>query len=90
MKKKIKLTPEEKELLESVEAGEWNSVANLKEEKAKAKQAARNTLRKDSRINIRIQSADLEKIKKIAEYEGLPYQTLVSSILHKFAEGRLK
>ena len=48
------------------------------------------TFRKDRRLNIRISSKDLEAIQKRALEEGLPYQTLISSLLHKFASGRLK
>jgi len=84
-----KLDAEEQELLESVERGEWKSVDNLEEEIAKAKKAAANFLRKDTRVNIRISSSDLERLKRLAAYEGLPYQTLMASILHKYAAGHL-
>jgi predicted DNA binding CopG/RHH family protein len=50
---------------------------------------ARATLRKDRRINIRVSAKDLEEIQKRALEEGIPYQTLISSILHKYASGRL-
>ena len=84
----VKLDPEEKKILESIERGEWRSVSNLKKEMERAKKAASNSLRKDARINIRISSVDLAHLKQKAAYEGLPYQTLISSILHKFAAGR--
>ena len=83
----MKLDAEEKELLDSVERGEWKSVPNLKEEMALAKKAAANTLRKNARINIRISNVDLEHLKQKAAYEGIPYQTLIASILHKYAAG---
>ena len=51
---------------------------------------ARATFRKDRRLNIRLSSKDLEAIQKRALEEGLPYQTLISSLLHKYASGRLK
>jgi predicted DNA binding CopG/RHH family protein len=54
-----------------------------------AKKAATNSLRKDTRINIRISGVDLEHIKRKAVYNGLPYQTLIASILHKYASGHL-
>lgn len=87
--KKIKLNKEEKNLLKSYERGEWQSVKNVKEEIKKHQQYARNTLRKDRRVNIRIPSKDLEEIQIIALGEGIPYQTLMASVLHKFASGKL-
>ncbi len=84
-----KLDKEEEDLLESYEKDEWKSTTNLKKEKAIAKEAAANYLRKDARINIRISSSDLNRIKQKAAYEGLPYQTLIASILHKYASGHL-
>jgi len=86
----IKLDKEEKALLESVESGEWKSVKNLKKEKQVAKKIAGDTLKKDARINIRVPQIDLNRIKRIAAHEGLPYQTLISSVLHKYATGHLK
>ena len=88
-----KLTEEEQDLLDSFERGEWKTIKNFKKEKLKAEKMASNTIKKwakDARINIRIKSIDLDRIKAIAEHEGLPYQTLIASVLHKFAEGRLK
>ncbi len=84
---KIKLDKEELELSRSLDRGEWKSVPNLEEEKEKAKIAAGNYFRKtkEKRICIRVFSNDLEKIRAIAAEEGLPYQTLVTSILHKYA-----
>ncbi|MEA3372382.1 MAG: CopG family antitoxin [Campylobacterota bacterium] len=87
--KEFKLDQEEAELLDSVEAGEWVSVDNLKEEISSHQQIAKNTLKKDKRVNLRMSSKDLEAIKTFAVEEGLPYQTLMSSILHKFITGRL-
>jgi len=54
---------------------------------ALAKKVAINSLRKDMRINIRISSVDLEHIKRKAVHDGLPYQTLITSVLHKYAAG---
>lgn len=88
-KKKIDIEKYENEILEDFEKGEFVSVDNLKEEKAIAKQAARNYMKRTSRINIRVSEADLDMIRKIAVQEGLPYQTLLASIIHKFASGRL-
>ena len=87
--KKIKLDKEEKNILDSFERGEWQSVKNLKKEIEKHQQFARATLSKDKRINIRISSKDLEEIQAIAVEDGIPYQTLISSILHRYVNGRL-
>ena len=86
---KSHLDAEEKELAISFEKGEWKSVKNLKKEKIKARKTATNTLKKDVRINIRLSSSDIMYIKQKAAYEGLPYQTLISSVLHKYASGHL-
>lgn len=84
-----KLDAEERELLDAFEAGEFQPVANSKSELNRHKEYAAATFQKDSRINIRISSKDLRLIQKRALSEGLPYQTLISSLLHKFVEGRL-
>lgn len=81
---------EEKELIESVETGEWKSVPNLEQLKKDLKVAARKTAIKDYRINIRISKRDVEALKTKALEEGVPYQTLVASILHKYVTGSLK
>ena len=86
---KIKLDKEEKDLLDSYERGEWRSVKNLKEEIQKHKEYARQTLKKDKRINIRISSMVLDELQTRAVEDGVPYQTLISSILHRFVTGRL-
>ena len=89
-KQKYNLDPEEQELLDSFERGEWVTVPNFEKEKELARKRASLSLRKDVRINIRLSSTDVEHIKERAAYEGLPYQTLISSILHKFAAGHLQ
>jgi predicted DNA binding CopG/RHH family protein len=75
--------------LESVEKGEWKSVQGAKEKIKKYQEYAKATFRKDKRVNIRISEKDLVGLQKKAVEEGLPYQTLISSILHKFISGRL-
>ena len=80
---------EEKELMESIERDEWHPVKNIVQEKKKAIAAARNTLRKDKRINLRLTQKDYHQIKIKAIEEGLPYQTLISSIVHKYLNGSL-
>lgn len=86
---KNNLDEEERRLLESYERGEWERVPNHEFEIQRHKEIAINTLKKDKRINIRISNRDLTEIKKKAVLEGIPYQTLVSSILHKYLNGRL-
>jgi predicted DNA binding CopG/RHH family protein len=87
--KKVLLDTEEKEILESYERGEWRTVKNQKKEITKLREYARNTLQKDKRINIRMSSKDLDQIQVIAAQEGIPYQTLISSIIHKYVSGYL-
>lgn len=77
------LDEEERALYEAVENGEFVSVVNPEEEKAKAMAAAKATLNKTRNINIRLSERDLYKLKAKAIEEGIPYQTLASSILHK-------
>lgn len=85
----MKIDADEKDLLESVERGDWKS-ANGKRERTRYARYAKATFRKDRRLNIRLSSKDLEAIQKRALAEGLPYQTLIASLLHKYAAGRLK
>jgi predicted DNA binding CopG/RHH family protein len=84
---KKNLSKEEKELLASFEQGEWESVKDLDERKTELKEIARDTIRKNKRVNIRISARDLKELQRIAFQEGLPYQTLISSILHKYVNG---
>ncbi len=83
-----KLSKEEKQILEDFEAGEFISVLTP-ERKKKLQAIAENTFKKDKRINIRISSRDLESLQRRALEEGIPYQTLVSSVLHKYVSGGL-
>ena len=83
-----KLSKEEKEILKAFEAGEFKSVLTPRRKKA-LQAAAEDTFKKDKRINIRISSRDLESLQRRALEEGIPYQTLVSSVLHKYVSGGL-
>lgn len=80
----MKLTDEERAILESVERAEWRSVPELAKEKRRYQAAARAAQRKDKRVNIRMTQSDLVRFQKKAAEEGLPYQTLISSVLHKY------
>lgn len=86
----MKTDAEERALLESVERGEWTSARGGKRARTRYAGYARATFRKDRRLNIRMSSRDLDAIQKRALVEGLPYQTLISSVLHKYASGRLR
>jgi len=82
--KYYELTKEEKKLLKEVERGEWISVKDSKKELKEAIATAKNTLHKTRNINIRLSEKVLSRLKAKAVEEGIPYQTLASSILHKF------
>ncbi len=85
---KLKLDKDEKQLLDAYEAGEFESVLTPTRKK-QIQDMAKQTFKKDKRINIRISSRVLDAIQKRALEEGIPYQTLVSSILHKYVSGSL-
>lgn len=83
-----KIDPYELEILSAYEKGRLKSVAT-KAELAKFKATARATAIKDRRVNIRLSSGDLSDIQVKALEEGMPYQTLIASVLHKYVTGRL-
>lgn len=83
-----KIDRDESELLQAFERGQLKSVAT-KSELAKFKAAARATAVKDRRVNIRLSSGDLSDIQIKALEEGVPYQTLIASVLHRYVTGRL-
>ena len=83
-----KLSIEEKEILDAFEAGELKSVLTP-ERKKYLQSVAEETFKKDKRINIRISNRDLTLLQRRALEEGIPYQTLVSSVLHKYVSGGL-
>jgi predicted DNA binding CopG/RHH family protein len=80
---------EEKDLMESIERDEWQTIKNIDQEREKAIAAARNTLKKDKRINLRLSQKDYHQIQVKAIEEGIPYQTLISSLVHKYLNGSL-
>ena len=87
--KKSRLDGEEKEILDAIENDRWELVKPKRAELSHYAEIAKNTFRKDQRMNIRISKADLNRIKAKAAEEGIPYQTLVASIIHKYASGNL-
>lgn len=84
MKKKIMLDKDEAKLIAEYERGAFRSVKNQDLARKEAMEAARRYTRKDARINIRLSTADLDMLKRRAAEEGLPYQSLIASILHKY------
>ena len=80
---------DEREIIESLEADEWFSVADAEFHKAEATEIARSTMRKDRRMNVRISERDMRNLKIRAAEEGIPYQTLVTMVLHKYVTGQL-
>lgn len=84
-----KLEAYEEDILEAYEKDEFESIAPSKTRLAKFKAASTATFLKDRRINIRLSSPDLMDIQARALEEGIPYQTFIASVLHKYASGRL-
>jgi predicted DNA binding CopG/RHH family protein len=84
-----KLNQEEREILSAFEAGELKRSKSSGKIKKQHQEYAEAMFKKDARINIRLSSNDLRRLQKRALAEGIPYQTLVASILHKYVEGRL-
>jgi predicted DNA binding CopG/RHH family protein len=82
--KGFKLDNYEKEILEAYDRGEFKPAKNMNKSISELRGAARNTLKKDQRVNIRISSKDLTEIQVAAIKEGVPYQTLMASVLHKY------
>ena len=84
-----KITSEEREILEAFEKGKLKRSKNAASTQKRHQEYAEAMFKKDARINIRLSSKDLRGLQKRAFAEGIPYQTLVASILHKYLEGRL-
>ena len=82
------LDKEEKELIESYEKGEWKPIKKSKQKEYV--EAAKESMAKSKRINIRLTTKDYHDIQLRAIEEGIPYQTLISSIIHKYNKGELK
>ncbi len=79
----------EKELIDAIDNDEFELIPLTAEEREGIVLAAKNTGRKDQRMNIRMSTTDMNKLKAKALHEGMPYQTLVSSILHKYVNNQL-
>ncbi len=85
----MKLDKEEKEILEAYDKGKMKFSVPSKSEKAKIKSMAERTFRKDRRVTIRLYDHDLKGIQKKAMEKGMPYQTLISGMIHQYVEGDL-
>lgn len=86
---KHRLEKEEQAVLDAIESGRWELVKPQRAELEHYVRIAKNTFRKDQRMNIRISKTDMNRLKAKAAEEGMPYQTLVASILHKYVSGGL-
>ena len=86
----VKLTAEEKAIIEYVEDNRSQSVDNLENEKKRYAHVASNQMSKKKAINIRLLESDIERIKAKSLSQGLPYQTLISSLIHQYANGKIK
>lgn len=84
-----RLDKDEKELLKSIERGEWRSAPNAKADIRRFQRYARSTFLKDRRVNVRLSSQDLRGVQKRAWEEGIPYPTLIASLIHKYLTGGL-
>jgi predicted DNA binding CopG/RHH family protein len=87
MKRRQYYDDEERDVIAAYESGEFRPVKDQQSAKQTAVEAASRYLRKDARVNIRLSTADLGMLKRRAAEEGLPYQTLIASVLHKYVSG---
>ena len=87
--RKDRLDKEEQELLEAIESGQWRPVKNMDAQIKKYAAYAKNVLKKDQRISIRMSKQDFVGIQAKAMGEGIPYQTLITSLVHKYVNGKL-
>ncbi len=85
----IPLDEEEKKWMDEVENGNLKSVSNLEMEKSEIIESTKHSFSKGSRVNVRVTDFDLNKLKVKAIEEGMPYQTLIGSILHQYVTGKL-
>jgi predicted DNA binding CopG/RHH family protein len=83
MKPIFNLTPEEQEIEDAIARGDYTSVPNLEEEKIRFAEIARYTLEKTKTITVRITERDLMRLKAKSAQEGIPYQTFITSLIHK-------
>ncbi|MFH1093406.1 MAG: antitoxin [Candidatus Omnitrophota bacterium] len=87
--RKYRLDEEEQDLLKSIESGNWRQIKNMNTEIKKYATGVKSALKKDQRISIRMTKQDLIGIQAKAVDEGIPYQTLITSVVHKYVKGNL-
>jgi predicted DNA binding CopG/RHH family protein len=85
-----KISAEEKVIIEYVESGRASSIDNVEKEKRRYTQIARTQMSKKKAISIRLLESDIERIKAKSLSQGMPYQTLISSLIHQYANGKIK
>lgn len=85
----MKLNEEEKSILEAYGKGKMKTATPSKKERENIKTIAKNTFRKDKRVTIRLYDHDLKGIQKKAMEKGIPYQTMISAMIHQYVEGDL-
>lgn len=88
--KYFELDKNEKGILEDFEKGKLKSVSDARKKASRYRQYAKQALNKTRNINIRVSNKDLQKIKARALEQGMPYQTLISSLLHRYSAGRIR
>ena len=88
-KRALKLNDEEREILDAFEDGKLSPIDMSEREIEELKAAAAKAIDKSNRISIHIPQSDLKKIKKRAVKTGIPYQTLITAVLHQYAEGKI-
>ncbi len=81
---------EEREFMEDYEAGHYVPVPHMEEEIERHMQIAQNTIRKNKNVNIRLSEGNIMKLKQKALETGLPYQTIISTLIHQYVEGKIK
>lgn len=87
--KYFELDKKEKEILKDFEAGKLKKVSSVEKKATLYQEYAKQSLNKTRNINIRLSHADLQRIKSLAAEKGMPYQTLISSLLHRYSSGRV-
>ncbi len=86
---KYQLSEDELKIKQSIENNEWRDIPSLEKEMARYKEAAKHTVSKNKRVNLRITTQDFYAAHIKAREEGIPYQTLLASIIHKYLTGQL-
>lgn len=88
--KNYRLDPEEQQILIDIEKGKYKSIPHVKEEIKKMREYAKNTLNKSKNINIRLSHKDIQRLKSKAVENGRPYQTLIASLIHQYANEKIE